>query len=35
MPRLQKIKRIPLFTVDTATPLAINNTTSNNYDIGL
>lgn len=35
-PWLQKIKDagIPLFTVDTATPLAINNTTSNNYDIG-
>lgn len=35
-PWLQKIKdaAIPLFTVDTATPLAINNTTSNNYDIG-
>ncbi|MGH1484422.1 MAG: sugar ABC transporter substrate-binding protein [Geminicoccales bacterium] len=25
---------IPLFTVDTATPHAINNTTSNNYNIG-
>ncbi len=25
---------IPLFTVDTATPYAINNTTSNNYNIG-
>jgi ribose transport system substrate-binding protein len=35
-PWLHKIKDagIPLFTVDTATPLAINNTTSNNYDIG-
>ena len=35
-PWLQKIKDagIPLFTVDTATPLAINNTTSNNYNIG-
>ena len=35
-PWLQKIKDagIPLFTVDTATPLAINNSTSNNYDIG-
>jgi ribose transport system substrate-binding protein len=35
-PWLQKVKDagIPLFTVDTATPLAINNTTSNNYDIG-
>ncbi|MCB1883100.1 MAG: sugar ABC transporter substrate-binding protein [Geminicoccaceae bacterium] len=35
-PWLQKIKDagIPLFTVDTATPLAINNTTSNNYAIG-
>lgn len=35
-PWLQKIRDagIPLFTVDTATPIAINNTTSNNYDIG-
>jgi ribose transport system substrate-binding protein len=35
-PWLQKIKDagIPLFTVDTATPLAINNSTSNNYGIG-
>lgn len=35
-PWFQKIKdaNIPLFTVDTATPYAINNTTSNNYDIG-
>ena len=35
-PWLQKINDagIPLFTVDTATPLAINNTTSNNYGIG-
>lgn len=35
-PWLQKIKDagIPLFTVDTATSLAINNTTSNNYNIG-
>jgi len=35
-PWLQKINDagIPLFTVDTATPLAINNTTSNNYNIG-
>ncbi|MBN9045329.1 MAG: sugar ABC transporter substrate-binding protein [Rhizobiales bacterium] len=35
-PWLKKIKEagIPLFTVDTATPFAINNTTSNNYDIG-
>lgn len=35
-PWLQKIvdAEIPLFTVDTATPLAINNTTSNNYNIG-
>lgn len=35
-PWLQKIKDagIPLFTVDTATPLSINNTTSNNYSIG-
>lgn len=35
-PWLQKIKDagIPLFTVDTATPLALNNTTSNNYNIG-
>ncbi|ABA78524.1 substrate-binding domain-containing protein [Rhodobacter sphaeroides] len=35
-PWLQKINDagIPLFTVDTATPHAINNTTSNNYSIG-
>lgn len=35
-PWLKKIKEagIPLFTVDTATPFAINNTTSNNYNIG-
>lgn len=35
-PWLQKITEagIPLFTVDTATPFAINNTTSNNYSIG-
>lgn len=35
-PWLQKIRDagIPLFTVDTATPHAINNTTSNNYNIG-
>lgn len=35
-PWLKKIKDadIPLFTVDTATPHAINNTTSNNYNIG-
>lgn len=35
-PWLQKITEagIPLFTVDTATPHAINNTTSNNYNIG-
>lgn len=35
-PWLQRIKDagIPLFTVDTATPLAINNSTSNNYGIG-
>lgn len=35
-PWLQKIRDagIPLFTVDTATPIAINNTTSNNYNIG-
>lgn len=35
-PWLKKIRAagIPLFTVDTATPYAINNTTSNNYDIG-
>ena len=35
-PWLQRIKEagIPLFTVDTATPHAINNTTSNNYNIG-
>lgn len=35
-PWLQKINDagIPLFTVDTATTLALNNTTSNNYDIG-
>lgn len=35
-PWLQKIKAagIPLFTVDTVTPLAINNTTSDNFYIG-
>jgi ribose transport system substrate-binding protein len=35
-PWLQRINDagIPLFTVDTATPLAINNATSNNYGIG-
>lgn len=35
-PWLAKIREanIPLFTVDTATPYAINNTTSNNYNIG-
>ncbi len=35
-PWLKKIVEagIPLFTVDTATPHAINNTTSNNYNIG-
>ncbi|TIP09495.1 sugar ABC transporter substrate-binding protein [Mesorhizobium sp.] len=35
-PWLAKIREaeIPLFTVDTATPHAINNTTSNNYNIG-
>lgn len=35
-PWLQRIvdAGIPLFTVDTATPLAINNSTSNNYNIG-
>ncbi|MEL6965325.1 MAG: sugar ABC transporter substrate-binding protein [Pseudomonadota bacterium] len=35
-PWLKKIvdAEIPLFTVDTATPHAINNTTSNNYNIG-
>ena len=35
-PWLKKIKDagIPLFTIDTATPLAINNTTSNNFYIG-
>ena len=35
-PWLQRIRDagIPLFTVDTATPHAINNTTSNNYNIG-
>lgn len=35
-PWFQKIKDagIPLFTVDTATTFAVNNTTSNNYDIG-
>jgi ribose transport system substrate-binding protein len=35
-PWLQQIRDagIPLFTVDTATPLALNNTTSNNYNIG-
>lgn len=35
-PWLAKIRaaNIPLFTVDTATPHAINNTTSNNYSIG-
>lgn len=35
-PWLQRIRDadIPLFTVDTATPLAINNTTSNNYGMG-
>jgi ribose transport system substrate-binding protein len=35
-PWLQRITAagIPLFTVDTSTPHAINNTTSNNYNIG-
>jgi ribose transport system substrate-binding protein len=35
-PWLQRISEagIPLFTVDTSTPHAINNTTSNNYGIG-
>ncbi|QUX97664.1 sugar ABC transporter substrate-binding protein [Marinomonas sp. CT5] len=35
-PWLKRINKagIPLFTVDTATPYAINNTTSNNYNIG-
>lgn len=35
-PWLERITQagIPLFTVDTATPYAINNTTSNNYNIG-
>jgi ribose transport system substrate-binding protein len=35
-PWLRKIRdeNIPLFTVDTATPHAINNTTSNNYSLG-
>lgn len=35
-PWLKKIRDagIPLFTVDTATPYAINNSTSNNYGIG-
>lgn len=35
-PWLQRIRKagIPLFTVDTSTPHAINNTTSNNYSIG-
>jgi len=35
-PWLKKIRDagIPLFTIDTATPLAINNTTSNNFFIG-
>lgn len=35
-PWLKRIRDagIPLFTVDTATPHAINNTTSNNYNIG-
>jgi len=35
-PWLERITQadIPLFTVDTATPFAINNTTSNNYNIG-
>ena len=35
-PWLKKIKDagIPLFTIDTATPLAINNTTSDNFFIG-
>lgn len=35
-PWLQRIREagIPLFTVDTATPHALNNTTSNNYNIG-
>lgn len=35
-PWLERITQadIPLFTVDTATPYAINNTTSNNYSIG-
>lgn len=35
-PWLKRIKQagIPLFTIDTETPYAINNTTSNNYSIG-
>ena len=35
-PWLERITKadIPLFTVDTSTPFAINNTTSNNYSIG-
>jgi ribose transport system substrate-binding protein len=35
-PWLAKIRaaKIPLFTVDTATPYAINTTTSNNYNLG-
>lgn len=35
-PWLERITQadIPLFTVDTSTPFAINNTTSNNYSIG-
>ncbi len=35
-PWLKKIQAagIPLFTIDTVTPLAINNTTSNNFEIG-
>lgn len=35
-PWLEKIRaaKIPLFTVDTATPYSLNVTTSNNYDLG-
>lgn len=35
-PWLKKIKAagIPLFTIDTVTPLAINNTASNNFELG-
>jgi ribose transport system substrate-binding protein len=35
-PWLKKIREadIPLFTIDTATPLSLNNTTSNNYSLG-